>query len=113
MNLKIFTGLKKLAIIAVAISGFGFIANWDVPVGPLYQTLPDQKEPKQHRVVVAQSETQKTPKEETAPSSESSASESKTQEKEESAGAQEKPPKAFRPSERIEAEQAVDFPYDI
>ena len=113
MNLKIFTELKKLAIITVAISGFGFIANWNVPVGPSYQTLPDQKESKQHRLVVAQNETQTAPKEETAPSSENSTSESKTQEKKESAGAKEKPLKEFRPSERIEAEQAVDFPYDI
>ncbi len=113
MNLKIFTGLKKLAIITVAISGFGFIANWAVPAGPSYQTLPDQKQSKQHRVVVAQSETQTTTKEKTAPSSESSASESKTLEKKESDEAQEKPLKEFRPTERIEAEQAVDFPYDI
>ncbi len=113
MNLKLFTGLKKLAIITVAISGFWFIANWAVPAGPSYQTLPGQKQSKQHRVVVAQSDTRTTTKEKTAPSSESSASEPKTQEKKESAGTQEKPPKAFRPSERIEAEQAVDFPYDI
>jgi cytoskeletal protein RodZ len=113
MNLKIFTGLKTIAIITVAISGFGFIANWDVPAGPSYQTPPDQKESKQQRVVVAQSETRTTPKEETAPASESSASESKTPEKKESAGTQEKPLEKFRPSERIEAEQAVDFPYDI
>jgi hypothetical protein len=52
-------------------------------------------------------------KEKTAPSSESSASEPKTQEKKESAEDQEKLLKDFRPSERIEAEQAVDFPYDI
>jgi len=113
MDLKLFTGIKKLAIITVAVSGFGFIANWTVPARPSYQTLPDQKQSKQHRVVVAQNETRTTTKEETAPSSESSASESKTQEKKESAGDQEKPLKDFRPSERIEAEQAVDFPYDI
>ena len=113
MTFKIFTGLKKLAIITVAISGFWVIANRAVPADPLYQPLPDQKQSKQHPVVVAQSETQTTTKEKTAPSSESSASEPKTQEKKESAGAQEKPLKVFRPSERIEAEQAVDFPYDI
>jgi len=113
MNLKIFTGLKKLAIIIVTILGFGVIANWAVPADPSYQPLPDQKQSKQQRMVVAQSETRTTTKEKTAPSSESSASESKTQEKKESAGTQEKPLKEFRPSERIEADQAVDFPYDI
>lgn len=113
MILKIFTGFKKLAIITAAILGFWVIANWAVPAGPSYQPLPDQKQSKQHPVVLAQSETQSSTKEKTAPSTESSASESKIQEKEESVGAQEKPLKEFRPSERIEAEQAVDFPYDI
>ena len=113
MALKIFTGFKKLAVITVTISGFLVIANWAVQAGPSYQPLPDQKQSKQHPMVVAQSETQTTTKEKTAPSSESSASESKTQEKKESAGAREKPLKEFRPSEKIEAEQAVDFPYDI
>jgi hypothetical protein len=112
MNFKIFKGLKKLTIIIVAISGFGVISNRALPAGPSYP-IPDQKQSQQHRVVVAQSETRATDKEKTAPSSESSASESKTQEKEESAGTQEKPLKEFRPSERIEADQAVDFPYDI
>jgi len=113
MTFKIFTGFKKLAIITVTILGLGVIANWAVPAGPSYQPLPDQKQSKQDPVVVAQSETRTTTKEKAAPASESSASESKTQEKKESAGTQEKPLKEFRPSERIEAEQAVDFPYDI
>ena len=113
MTFKIFTGFKKLAIITAVILGFGVIANWALAAGPSYQPLPNQKQSKQHPIVVAQSEIQTTTKEKTAPSSESSASESKTQEKKESAEAQEKPLKEFRPSERIEAEQAVDFPYDI
>ena len=113
MAVKIFTGFKKLAIMTVTILGFGVIANGAVPAGPSYQPLPDQKQSKQNPVVVAQSETRTTTKEKTAASSESSAAESKTQEKKESAGTQEKPLKEFRPSERIEAEQAVDFPYDI
>jgi hypothetical protein len=113
MTLKIFTGFKKLAIITVVISGLGVIANWALPAGPSYQPLPYQKQSKQHPIVVAQSDTRPTTKAKTAPSSESSASESETQEKKESAEAREKPLKEFRPSERIEAEQAVDFPYDI
>lgn len=113
MTLKIFTGFKKLAIIIVVISGFGFIANWALPAGPSIQPPPDQKQSKYHPMVVAQNETRTTTKEKAAPSSESRASESKTQEKKESAEAREKPLKEFRPSERIEAEQAVDFPYDI
>jgi hypothetical protein len=113
MNLKPFTGFKKLAIITVTILGFGVIANWAVPAGPSYQPLPDQKQSQQDRVVVAQNETRTTTEEKTATSSESSASGSETREKKEPAETQEKPLKEFRPSERIEAEQAVDFPYDI
>jgi hypothetical protein len=113
MTLKISTGFKKLAMITVAISGFGIIPNWSASAGPSYQMLSDQEQAQQHRAVVAQNETRTTTKEKTAPSSESSASEPKTQEKKESAEDQEKLLKDFRPSERIEAEQAVDFPYDI
>jgi hypothetical protein len=113
MTLKIFTGFKKPAIITFAILGFWVFANWALPAGPSYQALPDQKQSKQHPVVVAQNDTRPTTKAKTAPSSESSAPESKTQDKKESAETREKPLKEFRPSERIEAEQAVDFPYDI
>ena len=113
MTLKIFTGFKKLAIISVTILGLGVIANWALPAGPSYQPLPDQKQSKQPPVLFAQSQTQTTTQEKTAPSSESSTSESRNQEKKESDEAREKPLKEFRPSERIEAEQAVDFPYDI
>ena len=113
MKLKMFKGFQKLAIITVAISGFGVTANWTVTAGPLDQLLPGHKPYKQHSVVVAQSETRTTAEEKTAPPSESAGSESKTQEKKELPGAKEKPLKEFRPSERIEAEQAVDFPYDI
>lgn len=113
MALKIFRGIKKLATTIVIILGFLVIVNWAVQAGLSYQPLSDQKKSKQYPVMVAQSETRPTTKEKTAPSSGSSASESKTQEKEESDEAQEKPLKEFRPSERIEAEQAVDFPYDI
>ena len=113
MALKVYTGIKKLATPTVIILGFLTIVNWAAQAGPSYQPLSDPKKSNQHPVMVAQSETQTITKEKTAPSSESSASESKTQEKEESDESQKKPLKEFRPSERIEAEQAVDFPYDI
>jgi hypothetical protein len=113
MVLKIFTGLKKRAIKTVALSGVWVIANWTLPASASDQPLPDQNPSKERSVMIAQSETRTTAPEKTAPSSESSASESKTREKEESAEAREKPLEEFRPSERIEAEQAVDFPYDI
>lgn len=115
MALKIFRGIKKLATTIVIILGFLAIVNWTVQAGLSYQPLSDQKKSKEHPVMVAQGETRPITKEKTAPSSGNSVSESKTREKEESdeAQAQEKPLKEFRPSERIEAEQAVDFPYDI
>lgn len=113
MASKILTGLKKLAIITIALLGSLAIENWTVRAGTSYQPLPVQKQSKQHPVVVAQNETQTTPQEKTVPSSESNASESQTQEKKKSAEAKKKPLKDFQPSERIEAEQAVDFPYDI
>jgi len=113
MALKGFTGFKKSAVLTVSILGFWVTATQAVPAGPSVQPLPGQKQAKQHPVVIAQSETRTTTQEKTAPPSDSSASDSETQEKTESAGAQEQPLKEFRPTERIEADQAVDFPYDI
>ena len=62
---------------------------------------------------IAQNETQKDSNEKKVPSPVSTEPESKTDEKKESTGVKEKPLKDFQPSERIEVEQAVDFPYDI
>ena len=113
MTLKIFTGFKRLATPSVTLLCFLAMVNRAVPAAPLYPPGPDQKQPEQHPVMIAQSETRTTTQEKSAPSSESDVPESKTQEKKESDEAREKPLKEFRPSERIEAEQAVDFPYDI
>ena len=64
-------------------------------------------------VIIAQSSGETSePQEKTSPS-EGQPSESKTQKKNEPAAPKKKAPKDFRPSEQIEAEQAVDFPYDI
>ena len=113
MALKIFTRFKKLTTTAITILCFLACVNWAVPAGTAYQPPLDQKRPKQPPVMVAQNETRTTTGEKTAPNSEGSASESKTREQKESEEAREKPLKEFRPTERIEAEQAVDFPYDI
>ena len=111
--MKIFTGFKKLTTIAITVLCFLAGANWAVPAGTEYQQPLVQKRPRQPSVMVAQNETRTTTGEKTAPNSEGSASESKTREQKESKETREKPRKEFRPSERIEAEQAVDFPYDI
>ena len=65
------------------------------------------------RITVAQNETQTATNEKNASSATSNEPESKADEKKESTGVKKKPLKDFQPSERIEAEQTVDFPYDI
>ncbi len=113
MTFKIFKGFKKLTTLAITILCFLASVNRAVPAGKEYWPPLDQKRPKQPPVVVAQNETRTTTGEKTAPKSEGSASESATRKQKESEEAREKTRKEFRPSERIEAEQAVDFPYDI
>ena len=63
--------------------------------------------------IIAQSTSETSEPQEKTSSSETDPAESKAEEKKETPAAPEKPFKKFRPSERIEAEQAVDFPYDI
>ncbi len=113
MAVKTLTGFKRLVIIMVALLGFLVVKNWAARAGTSNPVLPDRKQQNQYAVVVAQNETQTSPKEKTAGSHESQESESKTDEKQESTGDKKKPLKDFHPSEKIEAEQAVDFPYDI
>jgi hypothetical protein len=103
MVVKTLAGFKGHAIIAVALLGFLVIAKWDVQAEPSNS----------YRVTVAQNETKTATNEKKASSSTSKEPESKTDEKKESTSVKRKPLKDFQPSERIEAEQAVDFPYDI
>jgi hypothetical protein len=103
MVVKTFAGFKRLVIVVFTLLGFLITANWDVPA--------DASNP--YRATVAQNETQTATNEKNASSPASKEPESKGDEKEESTSAKEKPLKDFKPSERIEAEQAVDFPYDI
>jgi len=62
---------------------------------------------------VAQTETQTASDEQKAPSTESEEPEIKADKVQESTAAKKKALEDFQPSEKIEAEQAVDFPYDI
>ena len=103
MVVKTFPYFKWLAIISVALLVFMAGTN-----GAARADAPNQDP-----AIVAQNETQ-TPKSDTnAPSSQGKESDTQTDENKESTDAKEAPVKAFQPSERIEAEQAVDFPYDI
>jgi len=113
MAVKILAELKRLAIIGVALLGFLVIVNWAARAGTTNQAGPVWKQPNSYTVIVAQNETQTATNDKNAPSSESKEPESKTDEKKESSGVKKKPLKDFQPSEKIEAEQAVDFPYDI
>ena len=62
---------------------------------------------------IAQSTTQAPAAEKPATSTDDQKTESSTAEKKEAEKKSKASPKNFRPSEQIEAEQAVDFPYDI
>ena len=113
MALKKFTAFNKLAIFGVALLGSLVVASGAARAGTTNQAGPVWKQPNSTTVIVAQNETQTATNDKSTPSSESKKSESKTDEKKESTGVEKKPLKDFQPSEKIEAEQAVDFPYDI
>jgi hypothetical protein len=103
MAVKTLAGIKRLAIIGAALLGFLVIVNWAARAGPSNP----------YTVIVAQSATQTATDEKNAAAPASKEPESKTDQKQESTGDKKKPLKDFHPSEKIEAEQAVDFPYDI
>jgi hypothetical protein len=101
--MKILAGFKKQVIIAVVLLGFVVVAKWEA------RSMTSHLD----ALTVAQVETQTNSNDEKAPSPVSTEPKSKTDEEKESSGSKERPLKDFQPSETIEAEQAVDFPYDI
>ena len=103
MVAKTMAVLKKLTVLGFTLLGFLIVLEWEARA---VSSNP-------YRVTVAQNETQKTAGEKNTSSPKGKESESNTDEKKKSTGVKEKPLKDFKPSERIEAEQAVDFPYDI
>ena len=113
MTVKLLAAFKRPAIFGVALLGILVVAGGAARAGTTNQAGPVWKQPNSTTVIVAQNETQTATNDKSTPSSESKESESKTDEKKESSGVKKKPLKDFQPSERIEAEQAVDFPYDI
>jgi predicted cobalt transporter CbtA len=103
MIMKTVEGIKKQAIITAVLLGFVFVAlsdGWSIPSN--LDTL-----------TIAQAETQTNSNDAKAPSPAGTETKSKPDEEKESTGTKERPLKDFQPSEKIEAEQAVDFPYDI
>lgn len=113
MSTQASSRFKRFAIIIFALAGFAVIAKWVVPAAAANLVLSEQKQKAPAAVIVAQSATQTSTDPEAAPLPESQKSDAKTGEKDESAKPKKKALKNFRPSEQIEAEQAVDFPYDI
>ncbi len=108
MKVQKFSRFKRLAIVTVTLAIFWGGARWIVPA-----EAADQKHNAPGDVIVAQNAAQTSTGQEEAPLPQSQKSESKTDKKNESAGPEKKPLREFRPTEQIEAEQAVDFPYDI
>ena len=96
-------GFKKQAIIAVALLGFVAV------------TIGDARSLTAHlgTLCIAQAQTQSANSDEKQSPPEDTESKSKPDEAKEPSGIKDRPLKDFQPSEKIEAEQAVDFPYDI
>ena len=107
------SGLKRFAFITLALAGIGMVVDGIKPVDAIDSILGVQNAKTPIPVSVAQSDNQTTSPQGEASSSESQPTESQAEEKKEPPAPPKKPLKKFRPSERIEAEQAVDFPYDI
>lgn len=113
MIFKISTGFKKFIIITVAILGLVLADNRPACAGASNDRAPNEGKQRSNAMIVGQSETRTSAPETNSPTSESSEPESRTQEEQNAAAAKKKPLKDFQPTEKIEADQAVDFPYDI
>ena len=113
MIFKISTGFKKFIIITVALLGLALVDNRPVCAGASNDRVPNAGNQNPNAMIVGQSQTRASAPETNSPTSESSESESQSQEEQNSGAAKEKPLKEFQPTEKIEADQAVDFPYDI
>ena len=97
----------------MALLGFMVSMNRAAQAQTLNPAAPVWKWSDAYSMIVAQNETQPATRDRGAPTPESKETESKTDNKKESSDANKKLLKDFKPSERIEAEQVVDFPYDI
>ena len=114
MKTKKTSCFKRLAIVTLALAGIGVVFdNGFIPAAAVGQISPVQNQKDTAAIVVAQSSTPTSTPQKTETPAENQRSESQTEEKEKSTEPREKKLKDFRPSEQIEAEQAVDFPYDI
>jgi hypothetical protein len=112
MIVKTFAAFKKRLVIAVTLLGIPLTFNFTLAES----TPPSQPAGDRSNTAIssfAQNETQNATNDKKAASSEKETVESGSDEKKESGGVKKSPLKDFQPSEKIEADQAVDFPYDI
>lgn len=113
MIFKTPTGLKKFSLFAAAWMGLVLANSRPVGAGASDYPEPDTAKQRPSAIIVGQSQTgTSTPETDSRPS-ESAESESRAEEGQNSTAAEKKPLKDFQPTEKIEADQAVDFPYDI
>lgn len=102
-TLKTLAAFKRMAVIAVAALGVVVFVNWTAGVGRSHS----------YTFLMAQGDKQTVGDKQASTSPPGNENQSETEEKQESADDKKKPLEDFQPSEKIEAEQAVDFPYDI
>jgi hypothetical protein len=113
MIFKISTGFKKFTVITAILMGFVLMDGRPVRAGAPNDPVPDKAKQHPNAVIVGQSQTPASTPQTNSRTSDSRESESRTQKTEAPAAAEKKPLKDFQPTEKIEADQAVDFPYDI
>ena len=113
MIFKIPTGLKKTIMITVALLGLLLVDNAPACAEASNERMPNEGSRRQNAVVDGQNQAGASIPETNSRTSEEIESESRPPEEPNSAGPKKKPIKDFQPTEKIEADQAVDFPYDI
>lgn len=113
MIFKLSKGFKKVTIITFVLMGFILSNNRPVcAVAPNDQAVSSRKQAP-NGVIAGQSQTPASSPQTNSQASESRESESQSQQEQNSGTAAKKPLQEFKPTEQIEVDQAVDFPYDI
>jgi hypothetical protein len=113
MIFKLSAGLKKFAVITFVLMGFVLSGHRPVCAGAPTDHVPNTGKQVPNAVIAGQSQTPASTAPPNSQASEGRESESQNQEGQNSGEAAKKPLKEFKPTEKIEADQAVDFPYDI
>jgi hypothetical protein len=113
MIFKISTGFKKFTVITAILMGFVLMGSRPVCAGAPNDQVPNNGKQNPNAMIVGQSQTPASTPQTNSQASESRDSEPRSQEAQNSEATEKKPLKNFQPTEKIEADQAVDFPYDI